>query len=348
MLRALVRHAVAVTAVAVPALLPAHHSVSAWFDRGSIIELEGVVTSVSWQNPHVRFTLDVEEANGQVSHWDIETLSVAGISRWGITQDMIAVNGRLVVAGNPSRRNLDNLFVRNVLLPNGNELVFGGEPRWTAAERALRAGEAQRPSAGASGSEGLGFFRTWSTGSGSAFLFPEAIDPDFDFDRYPLTPAAAAALAAFDAYEDDPTRDCAPKGMPTIMEQPYPMEIVDAGDRILLRIEEYDTLRTIYMSDMPDAASQPYSRLGFSVGRWDGARLIVTTTRADWGHFDSVGIPLDRDAVLEERFTLADDGARLDYALTVTDPLTFTQPVTLEKHFIWLPDARVEPFACVN
>jgi len=35
--------------------------------------------------------------------------------------------------------------------------------------------------------------------------------------------------------------------MPTIMEQPYPIEFVNKGDAILLRLEEYDSVRTISM-----------------------------------------------------------------------------------------------------
>ena len=35
--------------------------------------------------------------------------------------------------------------------------------------------------------------------------------------------------------------------MPTIMEQPYPLEFEDQGDRIEVRMEEYDTLRAIHM-----------------------------------------------------------------------------------------------------
>jgi hypothetical protein len=71
-------------------------------------------------------------------------------------------------------------------------------------------------------------------------LFPEAVQANFDFSRYPLTAAARASLESFDFATDDPTVDCTPKGMPTIMEQPYPMEIVDRGDTIELLIEEYD------------------------------------------------------------------------------------------------------------
>jgi hypothetical protein len=331
-----------------PGLAFAHHSVSAWFDRSSMMELEGVVTEVEWFNPHVRFLMDVTNSSGETEVWDIETLSVSGISRWGITKDMIEVGDQLLVAGNPSRRNLNNVFVRNVLLSGGNELVFGGEPRWNEAEDSFRAGEAVRDLAGVNDTDNLGLFRVWSTGSGSGFLFPEAINSEFDFTTYPLTTSAASALANFDFYLDDPTRNCSPKGMPTIMEQPYPMEFVESGNQILMHIEEYDSLRTIYMDDSLEPSTQPLSLLGFSQGHWEGDVLVVESTRINWGNFDSVGIPMSEDAVLVERFALAEQGSRLNYALTVTDSATFTEPVTVEKHFIWLPDEKVEAFECIN
>jgi hypothetical protein len=136
--------------------------------------------------------------------------------------------------------------------------------------------------------------------------------------------------------------------MPTIMEQPYPLEIVDRGATIELLIEEYDTRRVVQMSDAAHAAAAtaPADRLGYSVGRWEADTLVVTTTRSSWGHFDSVGIPLSNDAVLVERFTPTADGARLDYSLTVTDPETFTAPVELTKSWIWRPEVTRGAYEC--
>jgi hypothetical protein len=34
--------------------------------------------------------------------------------------------------------------------------------------------------------------------------------------------------------------------------------------------------------------------------------------------------------------------------MTVTDPSTFTQPVTVGKHWIWNPGVEVEPFDCID
>jgi hypothetical protein len=126
------------------------------------------------------------------------------------------------------------------------------------------------------------------------------------------------------------------------------MEIVERGDTIELLIEEYDTRRVVHMrgSGVATAATAAPSPLGFSVGRFDGAALVVTTTKSSWGHFDSVGIPLSPDAVLEERFTPSADGARLDYTLKVTDAATFTAPVELKKTWIWRPEVTRGAYEC--
>ena len=320
----------------------AHHSVSAWFDTTSITEVEGVVTDFRWQNPHVVFTMSVPGERGEAL-WEIETLSISGISRWGITRELVNVGDRLRVAGNPARRGVNNIFVRNILLPTGREIVLGGAARWSADT--LRGSELLQASEGDASRPELGLFRTWSTGGVNGVLFPEAVQANFDFGRYPLTAAAQAALAAFDFATDDPTANCAPKGMPTIMEQPYPMEIVERGTTIELLIEEYDTRRIVHLDDAGAAAASA-SPLGYSVGRFEGTALVVTTTKSSWRHFDSVGIPLSADAVLEERFTPSADGARLDYVLKVTDVATFTAPVELKKTWIWRPEVTRGAYEC--
>ena len=47
-----------------------------------------------------------------------------------------------------------------------------------------------------------------------------------------------------------------------------------------------------------------------------------------------------------ERFTLTDDGSRLEYEMTVTDPATFTEPVVLTKSWAWRPNDEVRPYDC--
>ena len=132
------------------------------------------------------------------------------------------------------------------------------------------------------------------------------------------------------------------------MEQPYPMEIVEQGDTIVLRIEEYDTIRTVHMNQTAAPADEPFSKLGYSTGRWEGDTLVVTTTNVNWPHFDSVGIPLSDAVEIVERFIPSADGSTLDLVMTVTDPATFTESVEVGKTFLAIPGIQVEPYECTN
>lgn len=322
----------------------AHHSVGAWFDINETQEIEGVITEVRWQNPHILFFVRAPNAAGEVVDWEIETNSIAGVQRWGINETLFNIGDRVVVSGWSSRRGLDNIYARNVLLSSGTELAFGTEPIYS--DDVISSNERLEVSEGVAADAERGIFRVWSQTVEAPWLFPESFFPSFDVYRYPLKEAAIAALENYNYLAQDPTNNCQPKGMPVIMEQPYPMEFTDEGDRILLHIEEYDQVRTIYMSNVPNEADQPDSLHGFSVGRMDGRDLIVTTTKINSGTFNSIGLPLSLEARLEERFAPSTDGATLDYTLTIDDPVYLTAPVETGTYFIYRPEIQVEPYDC--
>ena len=312
----------------------AHHSTALVYDReGAIIEVEGVITEVAWVNPHVRFELRGRGPDAAERLWQIESNSVSIVSRFGLSADLVAAGTRVKVAGNGGRQRNDVLWLTNMLLPSGQEVLFGAavRPRWS--QQTIGTDIRSRVSADTGD---LGIFRVWTNITNpTAFWGPPL----------PLTASAAAARAAFDPLTDEPTANCAPKGMPFIMEQPYPIEFVRDGDDIRLRMEEYDAVRRIKMSSAPpsNAGATP---LGESRGRWDGESLVVTTTNIGYRWFNGTGIPLGAGATIEERFTLNEDGSRLDYTMTVADSATFTQPVTLRKSWEWRPGEQVRPYEC--
>ncbi len=338
--------AAAACAAAVPPAL-AHHSFNATFDGSTIIELEGEVEQIRWRNPHVSFDLRVTGEDGTAETYNVETLALSGLRRRDIFDPFVATGDRVKVAGNPSRAGSLDLYLRNILLPAGQEVVLQSEAEPRFSEELLGTTGASFATEGDSSEPERGIFRVWSTPDVSPFPWPENVDPELAHTDFPLTESARDELEAFDPEEDDPIRNCRLKGMPTIMEQPYPMEVIDAGDAILLRLEEYNTVRTIHLDRDEPPADAPYSLLGYSVGEWDGRTLEVTTTRLGWGHYDTVGIPLSRDAELYEEFTVAEDGSRLDWTMTITDPATFTEPVELEKFWFYVPGVDVRPFECV-
>lgn len=327
-----------------PAAGPAHHSIAANFDENVLTELEGEITRVFWRNPHVGFTIRVTQDDGREESWDVESTSVSTLRRMDITQALVSVGETVRVAGNPSRRGDRLIYVNNLLLPDGREAVMtaGGSPLWANATLGT-SGPGFEPAIDVDDDQGI--FRVWSSPFESPMLFPETLDPSTPLESYPLTDAARAALAAWDQEEDSPIRDCQPKGMPSIMEQPFPMEFVNDGDQILLHLEEYDLVRTIYMDADPE--DEPArSPLGFSTGRWDGRTLIVTTSRISWEYFNTVGIPLSEDALIVEEFAPTQGSGRLDYTMTVTNPGYFTEPVVLAKFFHWVPGVEVGRYDC--
>ncbi len=342
------RLASAVWLVFLPFGVSAHHSFAATFDVATVADLEGEVTSVQWRNPHVLFTLEGTDDQGDDVTYEIESHSLSIMRRMGISADVLKVGDTVRVAGHPARRTDTAMFVLNALLPGGDEIVFDpfGGPRWAENVGTTAIWQATQEDAV---TQEDGIFRVWSTTpvtDPNVWPFPEIFDPSL-IERYSLTEAAREAFAAFNPVTDIPTLNCAPKGMPAIMEQPYPMEIVDRGDSIVLRLEEYETLRAIHMGGIAAGADEPSSRLGYSVGRWEGETLVVETTRLNWPYFNTVGIPLSQQAQIVERFTPTEDGSRLDYTMIVTDAATFNEPVRLTKYWLALAGIEVQPYECI-
>lgn len=44
----------------------------------------------------------------------------------------------------------------------------------------------------------------------------------------------------------------------------------------------------------------------------------------------------------------ADEGARLRYEITSADPSTFSQPLTLTKHYVWVPGLEIRLYECTE
>ena len=65
-------------------------------------------------------------------------------------------------------------------------------------------------------------------------------------------------------------------------------------------------------------------------------------------YLNNAEILLSDDAEIVERFVLSQDEERLDYRLIITDPATFTEPVTRGRHWLWRPGESIQLFECVE
>lgn len=316
-----------------------HHSFVGFYDQNRIVEVEGVIKSLSWRNPHGSITLDVTDAAGVVTPWQVETGSISVLRVRGLDREFVRVGDRVRLAGEPALRRDNGLYARNMLLPSGEEVLLsiGITPRWTDPETgALLEARFDDVVAQAARRDADGVFRVWSTVLDDPASFP------MYKGGYPLTDAAAARKADWDA-SDVVQLGCEPKGMPSLMITPFPIEIVRRGDDVVIRFEEDDAERLIVMG-RPAAGGS--TLLGRSRGRFEGSSLVVETDRISAEHFDGEGTPLGAEARLVERFTPSIDGTRLDYVIVIDDPETFTETLTFERYFVWRPELEVSPYDC--
>ena len=321
-----------------PATVCAHHSTRAFYDRDATVEIEGLVAAVFWRNPHVELTLIVEDEQRATQEWELEGGAMNTLQRRGFSAESVKLGDRVKVAGAPSRRSGTAIFVTHLLLPNGEEILFTDRPeplRWT---------EHQEPSPGSSGGsdlaassrdDGNGIFRVWSADGRYQLRAPLL-----------LTPAARAAQESWDPVTDDPSLRCEAPGMPNAILNPYPIEFIDEGERIRLRIEEWDAVRVIHMSAEESPRDVGLSRLGYSQGLWQGRTLVVETSRINGPYLDDSGTPQSEDVEIFERFSLSADETRLDYEVTITDHQNLVEPAIWEAAWIWEPGAEVKPFEC--
>lgn len=325
----------------------AHHS-TAEYDNRATAESRGEIVSVLWRNPHVRFEISTEALDGDDTLWELEGTDVTRLDREGVPRDLIAIGDVVAFAGNPSTRKGRRMYVTNMLLPDGREILLRGaaEPRFAAARVVNRSRRATEPPP-VTAADGSFFDKVLVPTRGPA--------PDW-LRNPPLTDAARAGQAAYDAVTDDPVLGCVTPGMPRVLSRsgPYAIQFVLEGNGDIVQQNEWFEIdRLIRMDGRPPPEGTPYTPLGYSVGRFDGDALIVTTTHIDWPYFQLYGlegVPQTRAMRIVERFTPSDGGATLRYDLSATDPGAFTETVTYENYvtFRWDPTVEFLPYDCIE
>jgi hypothetical protein len=148
--------------------------------------------------------------------------------------------------------------------------------------------------------------------------------------------------------ELDPEIKCYLPGVPRATYMPFPFQIIQSRQHIMMVHEYAGAVRTIYMEDhsLPPAPSW----MGWSNGSWDGETLVIDTRGFnDQTWFDRAG-NFHSDALhVTERFT-ARSADTLMYEVMIEDPNVFTRPWTMSMPLYRRveADAEVLEFRCVE
>ena len=137
----------------------------------------------------------------------------------------------------------------------------------------------------------------------------------------PKPGAAAAARTWKPEHDMTVDRVCLPPSIVYAMQGPFPMEIHQTSDLIVMRLEYYDMVRLIFLDGRPHPpANAPHTKVGHSVGRWEGSTLVVDTTHLSASTITNNGLNHTDKVHVIERFWLADGGKTLMMLQEFEDP----------------------------
>ena len=146
---------------------------------------------------------------------------------------------------------------------------------------------------------------------------------------------------------EDPEAKCYMLGIPRYTYHELPFQIFQGDGDILMVYPFAAGNRIIYMND--DSELPLDSWMGKSDGAWDGDTLVVETRNSNgqtW--LDRAGNHHSNQLVVTERFTKTGSD-HIQYEATLEDPLTFSEPWTIEMPLYRLIDenAQILEHKCV-
>ncbi len=123
----------------------------------------------------------------------------------------------------------------------------------------------------------------------------------------------------------DPLRKCYMPGVPRATYLPFPFEITQTSNHILIAYEFAHATRTIFLDGTPHMEDLDFW-MGDARGKWEGDTLVIdTVSLGDKTWFDEAG-NFHSDALkVVERFTPM-DATHINYEATIDDAKVFTRP----------------------
>ena len=151
-----------------------------------------------------------------------------------------------------------------------------------------------------------------------------------------------------DFRKDSPLANCMPVSVPFLNFRGLSRIVQTPGLIVVLYESPNSPHRTIFTDGRSLPKEMNPTWLGYSVGRWEGDTLVVTTAGFnDRGWLDVGGHPQTETLRLTERFRRRDYG-HLELDVTFEDPKAFARPFTLHMEKPLAPDTELLEDVCEN
>ncbi|MGE4659010.1 MAG: DUF6152 family protein [Gammaproteobacteria bacterium] len=305
--------------ILVPASLGAHHSHSN-LDRNNVQKHTGVVSQYGWAMPHVFLKVMSPNLQGEIVEYIIEMNHPPGMQQIGWDKDTFKPGDVITWEGSsdkdPSRYYSGLSWVEKV---DGSHVAR--DQKDTAVQ----------PSYDLTG--------LWKRDL-------RGVRPHYEPPKdWPYTPFARALIDGFNESQN-PQVGCKDPGPPKYMLLPYPIQISRPNDKTIVIAGELRTEPRVVYLDQAEPPEES-SALGYSVGWFEGAELVIETTNfvADkWGIH--TGVDSSDQKHLVERYSLSEGGMALDILITVSDPVYLEEAVVFEHHMTKIADRQLSSVPC--
>jgi hypothetical protein len=319
---------VGMATLAVASAVAAHHSPAA-FDPTKEIVIEGTITKVGWVNPHIYLTLAVAGPDGSTVEREVQAGSASGLTALGLKKSSLVVGERVTVRGFPNRRGAERvIWGLNLTTATGatHAIDFGG--RTVAVSPTVEA----KSLAG-----------RWLPPLGAFQREIQTLRQDI---QAKLTAAGRASLDDVDSYRAS-AAECVAWPAPQMMLVPMLRNLVIDDDVVKLSFDWMHAERVVHLKQTAHPADIEPGLQGHSIGRWDGATLVIDTVAfAPNRSGVSIGISSGTRKHLVERLSLAEDQRHLRYELTMEDPEYLTAPVSFTELWDHRPDLEPSGQEC--
>jgi hypothetical protein len=145
--------------------------------------------------------------------------------------------------------------------------------------------------------------------------------------------------------KDSPESNCLPPGPIAGLFGMDPVKFIQTKNVLLILYEGAPT-RQVFLDGRPLPKEPNPTWMGYSVGRWDGATLVVETAGYnDRTWLDLTGHPHTEALRVTERFRRLNTG-QMKVEMTFDDPQTYTRPWTISIDAQFVPDTELLEFVC--
>lgn len=307
----------------------AHHSYIR-IDRNIVIAFDATVLEFQWRNPHVYIRIETTNDSSDRVEWEIESGSTPILSHSGWSSDSLAAGDSISVRAHPEQGTDRNYaLLESLTTTDGTVLRQGILPSKATA-----------------------------TTDDISGVWKSRLEPDAPIEVFsglfeelmaiPLTDAGERSVATYDHDKDNPNAVCYGYGLVSGLTSPhYLNEIEILDDRVIIRDEWFDAERIVYTDGREHPENGERTRLGHSIGHWEGNTLVVDTRlfsphRSPYG----IGVESGVQKHVVERYTLNDDGRSLMLDVFLEDPEFLGETFSGTLNWDYTPDYEFYRYDC--